>query len=146
MGAAVTAGVSLVVATISGGFGHHLGAAVLVGLLHTTGPIAFLIGGLGGLGLAAMSWYVGREQLAQRMKGVALPRSVARIVLREGSLSRLAAQGREQCRDAVRQRLERELGAARAAARGTDLGEAASGTPGRSARTELRIHRRRSDG
>ena len=109
MGAAVTAGVSLVVATISGGFGHHLGAAVLVGLLHTTGPVAFLIGGLGGLGLAAMSWYVGREQLAQRMKGVSLPRSVARLVLREGSLSRLAAQGREQCRDAVRQMLDREL-------------------------------------
>ncbi|MBS1104699.1 MAG: hypothetical protein H6Q91_201 [Deltaproteobacteria bacterium] len=109
VGAAVTAGVSLVVATISGGFGHHLGAAVLVGLLHTTGPVAFLIGGLGGLGLAAMSWYVGREQLAERMRGVALPRSVARLVLREGSLSRLAARGREQCRDAVRQMLEREL-------------------------------------
>ena len=109
VGAAVTAGVSLVVATISGGFGHHLGAAVLVGLLHTTGPVAFLIGGLGGLGLAAMSWYVGREQLAQRMRGVALPRSVARLALRESSLLRLAAKGREQCRDAVRQMLDREL-------------------------------------
>ncbi len=109
VGAAVAAGVSLVVATISGGFGHHLGAAVLVGLLHTTGPVAFLIGGLGGLGLAAMSWYVGREQLAQSMKGVALPRSVARLVLREGSLARLAERGREQCRDAVRQMLDREL-------------------------------------
>jgi hypothetical protein len=56
-----------------------------------------------------MSWYVGREQLAQRMKGVALPRSVARIVLRERSLLRLAAQGREQCRGAVRQMLDSEL-------------------------------------
>ena len=66
VGAAVTAGVSLVVATISGGFGHHLGAAILVGLLHTTGPVAFLIGGLGGLGVAAAGWYMGRDQLAGR--------------------------------------------------------------------------------
>lgn len=109
VGAAVTAGVSLVVATISGGFGHHLGAAILVGLLNTTGPVAFLIGGLGGLGLAAMSWYLGREQLAQRMKGLSLPRSVARLVLRDGALVRLAEQGRAQCRSAVRERLDTEL-------------------------------------
>ena len=43
------------------------------------------------------------------MKGVSLPRSVARLVLREGSLSRLAARGREQCRGAVRQMLDSEL-------------------------------------
>ncbi|MCX5740490.1 MAG: DUF2868 domain-containing protein [Proteobacteria bacterium] len=109
VGAAVTAGVSLVVATISGGFGSHLGAAVLVGLLHTTGPVAFLIGGLGGLGFAAMSWYVGREQLAQRMKSLSLPRSIARVVLRDSALERLSEQGREQCRSAVRERLDTEL-------------------------------------
>jgi hypothetical protein len=109
VGAAVTAGVSLVVATISGGFGHHLGAAILVGLLHTTGPVAFLIGGLGGLGLAAMSWYVGREQLAQRIKTLSLPRSIARFVLRDAALQRLSEQGRAQCRSAVRERLDTEL-------------------------------------
>jgi hypothetical protein len=109
VGAAVTAGVSLVVATISGGFGSHLGAAVLVGLLHTTGPVAFLIGGLGGLGLAAMSWYLGREQLAQRMKSLSLPRSIARVVLRDSALERLSEQGREQCLSAVRERLDTEL-------------------------------------
>ena len=109
VGAAVAAGVSLVVATISGGFGSHLGAAVLVGLLHTTGPVAFLIGGLGGLGLAAMSWYMGREQLAQRMKTLSLPSSIARVVLRDSALERLSEQGREQCRSAVRERLDTEL-------------------------------------
>jgi hypothetical protein len=109
VGAAVTAGVSLVVATISGGFGHHLGAAILVGLLNTTGPIAFLIGGLGGLGLAAMGWYAGRDQLAQRMKSLSLPRGVSRIVLRDAALGRLAEQGRAQCRSAVRERLDTEL-------------------------------------
>ncbi len=110
VGAAVTAGVSLVVATISGGFGHHLGAAILVGLLQTTGPVAFLIGGLGGLGVAAAGWYLGREQLAERMKGWSLPRPIARIALRDGALARLAESGREQCRSSVRERLDAELG------------------------------------
>jgi hypothetical protein len=110
VGAAVTAGVSLVVATISGGFGHHLGAAILVGLLHTTGPVAFLIGGLGGLGVAAAGWYMGREQLAKSMKSWHLPRPIARIALRDGALARLAEKGREQCRESVRARLDTELG------------------------------------
>ena len=110
VGAAVTAGVSLVVATISGGFGHHLGAAILVGLLHTTGPVAFLIGGLGGLGVAAAGWYMGREQLAQSMKGWSLPRPIARFALRDGALARLSVQGREQCGSAVRERLDLNSG------------------------------------
>jgi hypothetical protein len=110
VGAAVTAGVSLVVATISGGFGHHLGAAILVGLLHTTGPVAFLIGGLGGLGVAAAGWYMGRDQLAKSMKGWRLPRPIARFALRDGALARLAEKGREQCRESVRTRLDTELG------------------------------------
>ncbi len=110
VGAAVTAGVSLVIATISGGFGPHLGAAILVGLLHTTGPVAFLIGGLGGLGVAAAGWYMGREQLARRMRGWSLPRPIARLALRDGALARLAKQGREQCRNSVRERLDTELG------------------------------------
>jgi hypothetical protein len=109
VGAAVSAGVSLVVATLSGGFGHHLGAAILVTLLHTTGPVGFLIGGLGGLAVAAAGWYLGRDRLASGMKGVRLPRSLARVALRERALEKLVVQGREQCRTAVRDRLGAEL-------------------------------------
>jgi hypothetical protein len=109
VGAAVTTGVSLVVATLSGGFGHHLGAAILVTLLHTTGPVGFLIGGLGGLVVAVAGWYVGRDRLTVGMKGLRLPRPLARLALREGALNRLVAQGRQQCRDTVCARITAEL-------------------------------------
>lgn len=109
VGAAVSAGVGLVLATLSGGFGHHLGAAVLVTLLHTTGPVGFLIGGLGGVAVAVLAWYLGRDRFASGMRGVELPRAVARIALRDGALAKLVAQGRAQCATAVREKLGAEL-------------------------------------
>lgn len=109
VGAAVSTGVGLVVATLSGGFGHHLGAAILVALLHTTGPVGFLIGGLGGLVVAGAGWYLGRDRMAREMRGLQLPRWLARLVLREKALHKLVADGREQCRSAVRERLGAEL-------------------------------------
>lgn len=109
VGAAVSTGVGLVVATLSGGFGHHLGAAILVALLHTTGPVGFLIGGIGGLVVAGAGWYLGRDRMAREMRGLVLPRWLARLVLREKALRKLVADGREQCRVAVRDRLGAEL-------------------------------------
>jgi uncharacterized protein DUF2868 len=109
VGAAVSTAVGLVLATVSGGFGHHLGAAVLVTLLHTTGPVGFLIGGLGGLAVAVTGWYLGRDRVAAGMRGVRLPRAVARIALRDGALRKLVAQGRAQCATAVREKLAAEL-------------------------------------
>jgi hypothetical protein len=109
VGAAVSTGVGLVVATLSGGFGHHLGAAILVALLHTTGPVGFLIGGIGGLVVAGAGWYLGRDRMAREMRGLQLPRWLARLALRERALQKLVADGREQCRTAVRDRLGAEL-------------------------------------
>jgi hypothetical protein len=109
VGVAVSTGVGLVVATVSGGFGHHLGAALLVTLLHTTGPVGFLIGGIGGLAMAVAGWYLGRDRIASGMRGVPLPRWVARIALRDRALAKLVADGRAQCHDAVRDKLGAEI-------------------------------------
>jgi hypothetical protein len=109
VGAAVSTGVGLVVATVSGGFGHHLGAALLVTLLHTTGPVGFLIGGIGGLAMAVAGWYLGRDRIASGMRGVRLPRAVARIALRDRALAKLVADGRAQCHQAVREKLGEEI-------------------------------------
>jgi hypothetical protein len=109
VGAAVSAGVGLVMATISGGFGHHLGAALLVTLLHTTGPVGFLIGGIGGLVVAVAGWYLGRDRFASGMRGVRLPRAVVRIALRDRAFAKLVAEGRGQCASAVRAKLDAEL-------------------------------------
>ena len=109
VGAAVSAGVGLVTATIAGGFGHHLGAAVLVTLLHVTGPVGFLIGGIGGLAVAVAGWYLGRDRVASGMRGVRLPRAVARLALRDAALAKLVEQGRAQCGASVREKLGAEL-------------------------------------
>lgn len=109
VGAAVTAAVATATGTVSGGFGHSLGTAVLVGLLHTTGPVAFLLGALGGLLLAAAAWWLGRERLAGSLRQVALPAWLVRLTLRAGRLARLLDEGRERCRARVRELMEAEL-------------------------------------
>jgi len=109
VGAAVSTGVALVTATIAGGFGHHLGAALLVTLLHVTGPVGFLLGGAGGLAVAGAGWWLGRDRLASGMRGLPLPRAVARLALRDSALAKLVADGRAQCGAAVREKLGLEL-------------------------------------
>lgn len=109
VGTAVSAGVALVAATLAGGFGHHLGVALLVTLLHVTGPVGFLIGGIGGLAVAGAGWWLGRDRVASGMRGVRLPRAIARLALRDAALAKLVASGREQCGEAVRAKLGAEL-------------------------------------
>lgn len=109
VGAAVSTGVALVTATIAGGFGHHLGAALLVTLLHVTGPVGFLLGGAGGLAVAGAGWWLGRDRLASGMRGLPLPRAVARLALRDSALAKLVTDGRAQCGAAVREKLAVEL-------------------------------------
>jgi hypothetical protein len=109
IGSAVSGAVALVAATLSGGFGKSLGAAILVSLLHTTGPVAFLIGAVVGLVAAGGAFYLGRERTAAALRGVRLPAWTTRLLLRRRRLERLIDQGRSRCRAAVRERIEAQL-------------------------------------
>jgi len=109
IGSAVSGGVALVTATLSGGFGKSLGAAILVSLLHTTGPVAFLIGAVVGLFAAGGAFYLGRERTAAALRGVRLPAWAVRVLLRRRRLERLIDQGRGRCRAAVKERIEAQL-------------------------------------
>jgi Protein of unknown function (DUF2868) len=109
VGAAVSGAVALVVGTVSGGFGKALGAAILVGLLHTTGPIGFLVGALGGLLLAVAGLWAGRQQLEGGLRKLPLPGAVVRAVLRESRFERIVRSGRESCLSAVRERMQARL-------------------------------------
>jgi hypothetical protein len=109
VGGAVSGAVAIVVGTVSGGFGKALGAAILVGLLHTTGPIGFLIGALGGLLLAVAGLWAGRQQLEGGLRQLSLPGFVVRTVLREGRFQRIVRSGRESCLAAVRERMQARL-------------------------------------
>ncbi len=107
MGGAVSTAIALTAAMVSGGLGKTLGTAILVGLLGTSGPVGFLIGGIGALVVAAFGWWLGRDALAARFKRVDLPALVARTaLLRFGSL---VGDGRERCRAAVSTVIDREL-------------------------------------
>ncbi len=107
LGASISAAVALIAATVSGGIGHSLGTAVLVGLLGTTGPIAFAIGAGAGLAVAGAGWWLGREHVTDALKHTRLPGLVARATL--VGFSRVIAQGRERCRAAVADVVGREL-------------------------------------
>jgi hypothetical protein len=100
--AAVALAVAAVAGTLSGGFGAHLGAAILVALLHTSGPVAFLIGALGGALVAVGALVVGRERLKHAVRGVSLPGPLVRLALRRARFERLLVNGRERCAASVR--------------------------------------------
>jgi hypothetical protein len=104
---AVSGGVAIVAATLSGGLGETLGTAILVGLLGTTGPVGFVIGGIGALVVAGGTWWLGRDTLAGHFKRVRLPALVTRTALVR--LGALVATGRTRCRAAVEEVIDREL-------------------------------------
>jgi hypothetical protein len=102
-GTAVTLAVGAAAGTLSGGFGAHLGAAILVTLLHTSGPVGFLIGALGGALVAAGALVAGRERVDAFVRATSLPGPVVRLALRQGRFDRLVARGRERCAGSVRE-------------------------------------------
>jgi hypothetical protein len=108
-GAAVALAAGGVAGTLSGGFGAHLGTAILVALLHTTGPIGFVIGALGGALAAGTVLALGRARVDAAVRGAALPGPVVRVALRRGRFERLLGRGRERCAASVRERVAARL-------------------------------------
>jgi hypothetical protein len=101
IGAAVTTAVAAGVATISGGLGKTLGVAVISGLLHTSGPIGLLIGGVGALAMVGGAYFLGRDRMAESIKGWSLPASVVSLALRDSKI--------EQARQATYTQVRREM-------------------------------------
>jgi len=106
---AVSAGVALGVGAVSGGFGKVLGTAVIVGLLHTTGPVGFLVGALAGLIGAGGIYWLGRDRAVSAVKRVSLPGIAVRGLLREARFGRIVEEGRETCRRSVRDLVQERL-------------------------------------
>jgi hypothetical protein len=109
IGSAVAGAVSMAVGTVSGGFGHSLGIAIVTSLLHVTGPVGFLIGAVTGLVLVGGAYLVGRERATDAVMNVRLPPIAARTALGTARLERLVAHGRERCHFAVRERIGEKL-------------------------------------
>jgi hypothetical protein len=102
----VSTAVGVVAGTLSGGFGHSLGTAILVGIVHS-GPVGWILGAIGGAALAGAGFYLGRDWLVANLKRVSLPRTVARAAI--GRVEHVKRDGRERCRQAVREALTMQL-------------------------------------
>jgi hypothetical protein len=138
-GAALAGSTAAVVAgSLAGGFGAHLGTAVLVGL-GLTGPGGFLVGALAG-GLAAAGLYLfGRDKLASGVEKVAIPSGLLRTLFSKSRWDTLIERGREQTRAEIRRAVEED-----ARAVGDDLEERVRATLEPAIRREMAVESWRS--
>lgn len=110
LGATITATVATAVATISGGLGKSLGVAVVSGLLHTSGPIGLLIGGIAAVAVVGGAYLYGRDSVTETVKGWSLPASVVSLALRDSKIEEARkatyAQVRQQVEEGLSPRIE----------------------------------------
>ena len=111
IGLSIGTSIAIAMATVSGGLGKYLGVAIVATLLHTTGPLGFLIGLIGGVVVAAGAWWLGKEKVADAVENVYLPAAIVRTALWESRFQRLADDGRQKCEDSVRAEVDERLGA-----------------------------------
>jgi membrane protein implicated in regulation of membrane protease activity len=109
IGLSVGTSIALAIATVSGGLGKYLGVAIVATLLHTTGPVGFLIGLIGGAVVAAGAWWLGKEKVAAAVEALDLPAVVVRTALWESRFQRLTDDGRKKCEDSVRAEVDERL-------------------------------------
>jgi hypothetical protein len=78
-------------------------------LLHTTGPVGFVIGLIAGAVVAAGAWWFGKAEIAAAVENLYLPAAVVRTALWESRFQRLADDGRKKCEDSVRGEVDERL-------------------------------------
>ena len=98
IGLSVGTSIALAIATVSGGLGKYLGVAIVATLLHTTGPVGFLIGLIGGAVVAAGAWWLGKAKVADAVEALDLPAVVVRTALWESRFQRPADDGRKNAK------------------------------------------------
>jgi hypothetical protein len=106
---AVTAAVAADAGTISGGFGKVLGIAIVSALLHTSGPIGFLIGALAGLLLGGGASVLAKDKITDIVKNRKFPGISTRILMSESKLNRTIEQARLQVYTVIKTEAEEKL-------------------------------------
>jgi hypothetical protein len=96
IGISIATAVSVALATIGGGIGHHLGIAIIATLLGTSGPVGFLIGLMAGAVVTAGAWLFGRERLTGAVENFPLPAIAVQAALWGSRFEKLLDDGRNQ--------------------------------------------------
>ncbi|MDH5203123.1 MAG: DUF2868 domain-containing protein [Nitrospirota bacterium] len=109
IGIAVTTAVAGSIATISGGFGSKVGVAIMVVLLHTTGPIGWIIGLVAGALLGGGVSFLARDSITDVVKRHNLPPFVTKNLLTEAKLTKQIEEGRQRIYDTVKEEIEKEI-------------------------------------
>jgi hypothetical protein len=104
----VSTSVAIVVGTLSGGFGHSLGVALLAGLVHS-GPVAWVIGAVGALLATGAAYALGRDKLRQGIKAVPIPAAILKVAIWNKRYERLIAEGRKKCEESVQESLASQM-------------------------------------
>jgi gas vesicle protein len=106
---AVTAAVAATVGTLSGGFGKVLGIAVISTLLHTTGPVGFIIGALAGLLLGGGASILAKDKITDVVKNQKFPAFSTRFMLRESKMNQTVEEGRVQVYSLIKTQIRDKL-------------------------------------
>jgi hypothetical protein len=109
IGISIGTAVSVALATIGGGIGHHLGIAIIATLLGTTGPVGFLIGLIVGAVVTAGAWLFGREKLTGAIENFPLPATAVRAALWESRFHKLLDEGRKKFAESAHENIAARL-------------------------------------
>jgi hypothetical protein len=106
---AVTAAVAATIGTFSGGFGKVLGIAVISTLLHTTGPVGFIIGAVAGLLLGGSVSIFAKDKITDAVKNQNFPGFSTRLLLGESKMNRMIEEGRIQVYALIKKQINDKL-------------------------------------
>ena len=106
---AVTAAVAATIGTLSGGFGKVLGVAVISTLLHTTGPVGFIVGALAGLLLGGSASIIAKDKITDAVKNRKFPGFSTRLLLGEAKMTRIIEEGRIQVYTLIKKQIKDTL-------------------------------------
>jgi hypothetical protein len=105
----ITTVITGTVAAMSGGFGKTLGIAVVSVLLHTSGPVGWLIGAIVGLLIAGGVSWAAKDKISDAVKDYPMPSFVTRKILSSERLADKVEEGRAKIYRDVQSEVQKQL-------------------------------------
>lgn len=105
----ITTVITGTVAAVSGGFGKTLGIAVVTVLLHTSGPVGWLVGAIIGLLVAGGVSWAAKDKISDAVKDYPMPSFLTKRILSRERLDEKIGEGRAKICHDVRKEVQRQL-------------------------------------